>query len=123
MSSNMRVFYLYVVSLIALIIFVSGIIAVVYNGARLAFPTSYVFYEDKMQNNYYLDGEIKTAVEKDYDSNNTIKEQKENKIRISNYKKEAVKDIIVSLLVIGIGFILYNYHWKTIERERNMLEN
>ena len=122
MQSNMRVFYLYVVSLIALIMFVSGIIAVVYNGARLIFPTSYVFYEDQTQDSFYSDGQIKSAVEKNYNSND-IQERSENRIRRRNYKNEAIKDVIVSMLVMGIGFVLYNYHWKTIEKERNILEN
>ena len=107
MSSNMRVFYLYIISLISLIMFISGIVAIVYNCTRYAFPTDYAFFENE--------GEIYTYT-KSLDTHSY-------ETRRQNYKREAVKDIIVSGLVIGIGYSLYNYHWKTIEKERNLLSN
>lgn len=98
MSSNMRVFYLYIISLITLIMFVSGIVATVYNFSRCIFPTDYVFFDSYTEHS------------KDYDE-----------VARQNYKTEAIKDIIVSGLVIIIGFSLYKYHWKTIEKERNLI--
>ena len=124
MQSNMRVFYLYVVCLITLIMFVAGIISGVYNLARLFYPTSYVFFEDNQQvsRTYSIYGEIQETRAVRIDEE-TKKEKDQNTIRKNNYKKEAIKDVIISGLVITIGFLLYKYHWNTIEKERNVKEN
>ena len=106
MSSNMRVFYLYIISLITLIMFASGIIATVYNITRYIFPSDYYFFsEDTLT--------IQTDVV----------EKNNNEIGRQNYKKETIKDSIVSVLVIVIGFSLYKYHWNLIEKERKLINN
>ena len=100
MQSNMRVFYLYIISLIALMMFIAGIISSVYNLSRLIFPDSYVFYDKEVTS-----------------------QDNENIVRQNNYIKEAIKDIIVCALITVIGYVLYSYHWKTIEKERILIKN
>lgn len=46
-------------------------------------------------------------------------EEEENEIEKENFKNERIKNAIVSGAVIIIGGIMYKYHWKIIERERN----
>ena len=108
MSSNMRIFYLYTVSLITLLLFLAGIGFTVYNSAKYIFPNNYVFFDD--------DGGIVTF-KTDVVANNN------NEIRKQNYKRETIKDLAVSVLVVAIGFSLYKYHWNKIEKERVLLNN
>ena len=93
MSSNMRIFYLYTVSLITLLLFLGGIGFTVYNSAKYIFPNNYAFFDDD-------DGGIVTFKTDIVANNNN------NEIRKQNYKRETIKDLAVSVLVIAIGFSL-----------------
>lgn len=110
MSSNFRTFYLYTVSLITLIMIIGGIVAAVYNLTAYFFPNSYVFFEEETSiNKYDID---KYEDDYEYDSKRNIE------IRKQNYKNEKIKSTIVSIVVAGIGGVMYKYHWNIIEKER-----
>ena len=100
--NSIRTIYLYIVCFITLGMVVSGIASVVNNIASYYYPDSYVFFENKYDNYVY-----------DYS------EEEENEIEKENFKNERIKNAIVSGAVIIIGGIMYKYHWKIIERERN----
>ena len=111
MSNNIRIIYLYIVAFITLGMIVGGIFSTVYNITSFFCPTSSVFFEE--YNN----------TTNDYDKYNTTsnqtKEIDDNNAKKNNYKKEKIKDSVVSAVIIIVGIILYKYHWKIIEKERN----
>lgn len=112
MSSTMRVFYLYIVSLISLLMFSSGVVYTVYGVSSYIFPTNTVFYENtEKQNNSY------------YDTDTFVSETNNREVQKRNYKKTTLKNTIISVLIAIIGFILYRYHWNRIETERALFEN
>lgn len=113
MANNFRIIYLYIVSLITLCMIVGGIVSTVHYISTYIFPDSYVFFEE--DNKDYL-----TDYNNSYNNNynNDYSEQKNRLIRQNNYKKEQIKNAVVSIAVITVGSILYKYHWKLIEKER-----
>ena len=107
MANNFRTIYLYIVSLITLCMIVGGIVSTVNNIASYFYPDSYVFYEEETNSIKY-----DTSYNDDFDSTrNTL-------IRRDNYKKEKIKNAVVSVAVIAVGVIMYRYHWNLIEKER-----
>ena len=110
MSNSFRTIYLYVVSFITLSMIVGGIVSSVNSITTYMYPTSSIFYEESSdtQSNYYKYD--------DYTSTNNTEIKKEN------YKREKIKDTIVSIAIIIVGAIMYRYHWKLIEQERQKKE-
>ena len=104
MGNNFRTMYLYIVSLITLGMIVGGIVSTVNNITSYFYPDSYVFFEQESSNQYDI-----------YDYEDT----KNNEIKRENYKNEKIKNSVVSVAIIIVGGIMYKYHWKIIERERN----
>ncbi len=103
MTNNFRVIYLYIVSLISLIMIVGGIVVLAHEVTSYFYPDSYVFFSDG-----------NSATSKTYDYNT----EKNNLIRRENYKNEKIKNSVVSVAVIAIGGIMYKYHWNMIEKEK-----
>ena len=108
MANNFRIIYLYIVSLITLCMIIGGIVSTVNYITSYFFPDSYVFFED--DNDNYLS--YNNSYNNDYNS------KKETLIRQENYKREKIKNAVVSVAVLVVGTILYKYHWKLIEKER-----
>lgn len=90
MGNNFRTIYLYLVSFITLMMIIGGIVSTVNNLISYAYPDSYAFFNSGYN----------------------------NKITRENYKKEKIKNAVVSSVVIVIGGIMYKYHWDIIENER-----
>ena len=109
MSNNFRTIYLYIVSLITLCMIIGGIVYTVNNITAYFYPDSYVFFEEETTNNYTNSYPVK---EDDYNS------ERNKQIRKDNYKKERIKNAVVSIAVITVGAIMYRYHWNLIEKER-----
>ena len=101
MTNNIRIIYLYIVSFITLSMIVGGIASVVNNITMYYYPNSYIFFNDSSDDYIY-----------DYSEAN------EKKIQRENYKREKIKNAIVSIAVVIIGGIMYKYHWNLIEKER-----
>jgi len=114
MASNFRIIYLYIVSLITLIMIVGGIVFTVNNITSYFFPDSYVFFREKTVNEYAYNYEYDYEYDYDYD----IADEKEAEIEKINYRNEKIKDSIVSLVVVTVGGIMYKYHWSIIGKER-----
>ena len=110
MSNNIRIIYLYVVAFITLGMIVGWIVSTTYNIAEYFCPTSYIFFENETSNSGSLYDDY-DFVESTSTTNSTIKKQ--------NYKKQKIKNIVVSVVVVAVGAIMYTYHWKIIEKERN----
>jgi len=108
MSSNFRIFYLYIVALIALTMIIGGIVSTVNNITSYFFPDSYVFFDEEDVSDYYYN----------YNEEDEVETAKQNEIRRENYKNEKIKNAIVSIVVIIVGGIMYKYHWNIIEKER-----
>ena len=96
MNNNVRIIYLYIVSFITLGMIVVGIFSTVYNFTSYIYPTSYVFFEDD-------------TYDYSYDITTT---KNSREISKTNYKREKIKDGVVSLVVVALGGILYKYHWN-----------
>ena len=108
MTNSFRTIYLYIVSLITLCMLIGGIVSTVNNITSYFYPDSYVFFENET-NTYKYD----TSYNKnDFDST------RNNLIKRENYKKEKIKNAVVSVAVIIVGGIMYRYHWNLIEKER-----
>lgn len=111
MANNFRTIYLYIVTLITLCMIVGGIVSTVNYITSYFFPDSYVFFEED-NNDYSVD------YNNSYNNYNDYSEQTNRLIKQNNYKKEQIKNAVVSIAVITVGSILYRYHWKLIEKER-----
>lgn len=106
MANNFRTIYLYIVSLITLCMIIGGIVSTVNNITSYFYPDSYVFFEEETDSVKY------DTTNDDFDSTrNTL-------IRRENYRKEKIKNAVVSVAVIAVGAIMYRYHWNLIEKER-----
>ena len=103
MTNNIRTIYLYVVSFITLGMIIGGISSAVNNITLYYYPDSYIFFSEDSNNTDYI---------------NDYSESNERKIQRENYKREKIKNSIVSVAVVVIGAIMYKYHWNLIEIER-----
>lgn len=110
MANNFRTIYLYIVAMITLGMIVGGIVSTANNIASYFYPDSYVFFEEESPKYSY--DKYDMEYEYDYDT------ARQNLIEKENYKNEKIKNTIVSVAVIGVGAIMYKYHWKIIEKER-----
>ena len=110
MTNSFRTIYLYIVSLITLSMIIGGIVATVNNVTSYFCPDSYVFFETENQTKNYT-----------YDTSyndNEFETTRNNMVQRENYKKEKIKNAVVSVAVIVVGAIMYRYHWNLIEKER-----
>jgi len=111
MTNSFRTIYLYIVSLITLSMIIGGIVSTVNNVTSYFYPDSYVFFETETEttNSYKYDTSY---------NNNDFETTRNNMIRKANYKKQKIKNAVVSVAVIVVGAIMYRYHWNLIEQER-----
>lgn len=109
MANNFRTIYLYIIALISLCMIIGGIVYTVNNITSYFFPDSYIFFEEEAKTTNY-----NTYYDYENDYNNT----RNTLIRQENYKKEKIKNAVVSVAIIVVGTIMYRYHWNLIEKER-----
>ena len=111
MTNSFRTIYLYIVSLITLSMIIGGIVATVNNVTSYFYPDSYVFFETETEttNSYKYDTSY---------NDDDFETTRNNMIRRENYKKQKIKNAVVSVAVIVVGAIMYRYHWNLIEKER-----
>lgn len=110
MANNFRTIYLYIVALITLCMIVGGIVSTVNYITSYFYPDSYVFYEN-------IDETDSLKYDTSY-NNNDFENTQNNLIERENYKKETIKNAVVSVAVIIVGTLMYIYHWNLIEKER-----
>lgn len=107
MNSNIRTFYLYTVCFVTLCMIVSGVVIAINNIALYIMPNSYIFYEN--ENSVY-------AELSDYGDDYSLNY---DEIEKENYKTRKIKGAVVATVIATIGGIMYKYHWKVIEKEKN----
>lgn len=110
MANSFRTIYLYIVSLITLSMIIGGIVSTVNNVTSYFYPDSYVFFETETETHSY---KYDTSYNDD-----EFETTRNNMIRRENYKKQKIKNAVVSVAVIVVGAIMYRYHWNLIEKER-----
>lgn len=100
-SKTIRILYFYLISLITLFMILGGIMATVINIINVILPEKVITY-----NYSKYDYEIS-----DYKTNY----DEEQETRESNRR---IKNLIYSLVVVGVAAPVYLYHWKKIEQDR-----
>lgn len=104
--SKLRNVYLYLVSFVALMMILIGLIFTVQNITDVFFPT----------NNYYetipldKDGKISDADKKLYEENKKTNEQ--------NQRTQSKKSVAKSIAVVIVALPTFAYHWRKIEKEK-----
>ena len=101
MAKNIRILYLYLVSLIALVMMVVGFISTVNRVASYYYPVVYYYPYDKYDNNTYA-----------YNYDEGLARETRNE------KRENIKEAISYSAVTVVGTCLFTYHWKKIQNER-----
>lgn len=105
--SRLRNIYLYLVSFVALMMIIIGLIFTVQNLTDVIFPTNYYYYNavpiDKSQG-------MTEEEKKDYEESQRISEQ--------NQRTENKKSVAKSISVVVIALPTFIYHWRKIEKEK-----
>ena len=104
--NKLRNVYLYLVSFVALMMIIGGLIFTVQNITDVLYPT----------NNYYepyplgKEGVMTTEEKKVYEEN-----QKRNE---ENRRAESKKSVAKSIAVVVVALPTFAYHWRKIEKEK-----
>jgi len=103
--SKLRNVYLYLVSFVALMMILIGLIFTVQNITDVLFPTNYNYAMpiDKTQ--------VQTAEEKRaYEESQKINEK--------NQRTDSQKNVAKSIAVVLVALPTFAYHWRKIEKEK-----
>lgn len=112
-SKNIRIIYLYIVSFISLMIIIGGLISLSSCVARYFFPTNYYAYS------YAEPAKVDSAVIDGTSSGDNSSSQDEYyNQQIENDKISALRDVFTSTITVVIASVLYGYHWKLVQKER-----
>ena len=104
--NKLRNVYLYLVSFVALMMILGGLIFTVQNITDVIYPTNY-YYE-----NYPVDkGSALTAEEKKLNEENKKKYDE-------NRRTESKKSVAKSIAVVLVALPVFAYHWRKIEKEK-----
>lgn len=104
MAKYIRIIYLYVVSFISLSMLVAGIVATVSSITEYYFPTNYVFFREEQTSSYY------------YSTDDVSKSEIDKR----NEQRKQIKEIATDVAIVVLAIPLYTYHWKKIQKEREM---
>lgn len=105
--SKLRNVYLYLVSFVALMMILGGLIFTAQNITDVIFPTN-IYYDA-----YPIDkeGNLSAEEKKLYEEN-----QKKNE---ENRRTDSKKSVAKSIAVVIVALPTFMYHWKKIEKEKN----
>jgi hypothetical protein len=108
--SKLRNVYLYLVSFVALMMILSGLIFTAQNFTDVLFPTN-TYYDT-----YPIDkeGNLTAEEKKLYEEN-----QKRNE---ENRRTDSKKSVAKSIAVVLVALPTFMYHWKKIEKEKNEIK-
>lgn len=104
--SKLRNVYLYLVSFVALMMILIGLIFTVQNITDVILPTNY-YYESMPLDK---DGNISDADKKLYEENRQKNEQNQN--------TQSKKNVAKSVAVVLVALPTFAYHWRKIEKEK-----
>lgn len=104
--SKLRNIYLYLVSFVALMMIIIGLIFTVQNITDVIYPTNY--YYDTMPLD--KEGNISDADKKIYEENKKRNEENQN--------TQSKKNVAKSIAVVLVALPTFAYHWRKIEKEK-----
>lgn len=104
--SRLRNIYLYLVSFVALMMIIIGLIFTVQNITDVLFPTNYYYEPLPIEKS----GTMTDADKKAYDENQKRNEQ--------NQKTQSKKNVAKSVAVVLVALPTFAYHWTKIEKEK-----
>jgi predicted methyltransferase len=105
-SKNIRIIYLYLVAIAALGMIMGGTFAIISNVTNFLLP-------ERVVNIQYKDNIVET---KEYNSSIYIDATNQEQT-VRN-----IKNLIYSLVVLGVGIPVFMIDWKAINKERNEKE-
>ncbi len=104
--SKLRNIYLYLVSFVALMMILIGLIFTVQNITDVLFPTNYYYETVPIEKEKAMSEEEK----KSYEESRRINEQ--------NQRNQDKKDVAKSIAVVVVALPTFAYHWRKIEKEK-----
>lgn len=104
--SKLRNVYLYLVSFVALMMILIGLIFTVQNITDVIFPTNY-YYETMPLDK---DGNISDAEKLKYEESRKTSEE--------NQRTQSKKSVAKSIAVVIVALPTFAYHWRKIEKEK-----
>lgn len=104
--SKLRNIYLYLVSFVALMMIIIGLIFTVQNITDVMFPTNYYYEALPIEKT----GNMNDADKKLYEENQKRNEQ--------NQKTQSKKNVAKSVAVVIVALPTFAYHWRKIEKEK-----
>jgi len=104
--SKLRNIYLYLVSFVALMMIIIGLIFTVQNITDVLFPTNYYYESVPIEKT----GTMNDADKKVYEDNQKRNEQ--------NQKTQSKKNVAKSVAVVLVALPTFAYHWRKIEKEK-----
>lgn len=107
MKINLRLLYLYLFSFVGLLIVVFGSISMVNLGLK-----AFVFKDADVYETYPVMNEKGIAV-------NNPEEDKARQMR--DVTRQRQRELAQSISMILVGLPLYLYHWKTIQKEKEII--
>jgi hypothetical protein len=101
-SKNIRIIYLYLIALVTLGMIIGGTVASIRNISELILPDREIDYSTAYKDvtNTGINGRIDTTAQ------------------INATKIRNIKNVIYSVIVVGVGAPLFMFNWKQIEKER-----
>lgn len=104
--SKLRNVYLYLVSFVALMMILIGLIFTVQNITDVLFPTNYYYEPLPIEKSTGMtEKEIKA-----YEENQKVNEQ--------NQRMQSKKNVAKSVAVVLVALPTFAYHWRKIEKEK-----
>ncbi|WP_133250185.1 hypothetical protein [Ruminiclostridium sufflavum] len=111
--SKLRNVYLYLVSFVALMMILIGLIFTVQNITDVLFPTNY-YYENVSpdKTSSMTEEELRR-----YEEEKRINEQNQ-KMNYQNQLTDSKKSVAKSVAVVIVALPTFAYHWRKIEKEK-----
>jgi len=108
--SKLRNIYLYLVSFVALMMILIGLIFTVQNITDVLFPTNYYYESVPIEKSGNM-----TDAETDADKKILDENQKRNE---QNQRTQSKKNVAKSVAVVIVALPTFAYHWRKIEKEK-----
>jgi hypothetical protein len=115
-TKNIRILYLYVVSFLALMAIIYGVVSLVEKVTNYFYPVDYVYnqpyvnsYDEK---NYTIQDENEYTTQNDYDVT----------IQRDNVQVRTLREMFTAIAIILVAVPLYGYHWTLAQKERKKEE-
>ncbi|HAX73646.1 MAG TPA: hypothetical protein DCY20_08980 [Firmicutes bacterium] len=128
-GQNIRVIYLYLVSFVALMMIVGGLISTVNSTINYVMPTRYDYTDKNMYSStkFEVISNQNLSAEEKQSQLDLIEQQEEAQAKINAEQQESyaktdsfntLKSIIMSCVVWLIATPLFVYHWRQIQKDK-----